>query len=101
MATDTGSPAGGAGRPRPRAWMGVGAGGRTPAVLALRGLTGRRRYGDQLLRQTEGELIGQGVVLAEAYRSAVVSRDPPVDFGVPRSDPWPFPVTPAGRPPVF
>jgi signal transduction histidine kinase len=75
--------------------------GVTALALALIGLTWLRLYDDQLLRQTEGELIGQGVVLAEAYRAAVASRGPPAGFGVPRSDPWPFPVTPDGLQPVF
>src|SRR3954462_10421220 len=97
MATATGSPSRQRDRARPRLWMVFAAVGVTALALALISLTWLRLYDDQLLRQTEGELIGQGVVLAEAYRAAVTSRAPPAaGYGVPRSDPWPFPVTPDG-----
>src|SRR5438874_8935766 len=101
MATDTGSPSRQRDRARPRLWMVFAAVGVTALALALLGLTWLRLYDDQLLRQTEGELIGQGVVLAEAYRAAVASRDPPAGFGVARVDPWPFPVTADGLQPVL
>src|SRR3954462_4490867 len=96
MATATGSPSRQRDRARPRLWMVFAAVGVTALALALLGLTWLRLYDDQLLRQTGGELIGQGVVLAEAYRAAVASRDPPAGFGIARADPWPFPVTPGG-----
>lgn len=101
MATDTGSPSRKVDRARPRLWMVFAAVGVTALVLALLGLTWLRLYDDQLLRQTEGELIAQGVVLTEAYRAAVAERSPPPTFGLPRADPWPFPVTPEGLQPVL
>src|SRR5262245_54167275 len=101
MATDTGSPSRRADRARPRLWMVFAAVGVTALALALLGLTWLRLYDDQLLRQTEGELIAQGVVLAEAYRAAVTAREPPPDFGVPRTEPWPFAVTEGGLQPLL
>ncbi|HZN91334.1 MAG TPA: HAMP domain-containing sensor histidine kinase [Myxococcales bacterium] len=101
MAMDTGSPSPRSDRARPRLWMVFAAVGVTALALALLGLTWLRLYDDQLLRQTEGELIAQGVVLAEAYRAAVTARAPPADFGAPRTEAWPFPVTADGLQPVL
>jgi two-component system OmpR family response regulator len=49
--------------------------------------------GDDYIRDTEGELIAQGAVVAELYRSLLHEQRPGEGYGVARSSPWPFPVT--------
>ena len=66
-------------------------------ALALAGLVGVRTYDNQLIRQTESELIAQGAVIAAAYR-ATLEKSAPDDYGHPRTAPWPWPAgsMPAG-----
>ena len=59
-------------------------------VLTLFGLGLVRVYDNQLVRQTESELISQGVVLASAFRDASL-RDGPAPLCLVPSVPWPFP----------
>jgi signal transduction histidine kinase len=84
-------------RSRPRLWMVFAAVGLSALVLGLFGIAWVRVYDDQLLRQTESELIAQGVVVVEAFRVELKRRVPPAEFGVPRTAPWPFPVPPGGH----
>lgn len=71
-------------------------------VAAIGGLSVVRFYDDQLLRQTEGELLAQGTVLAEVFADAVERRlHDPSSYGlvarVPRpraSDPTLTPLVP-------
>ena len=59
-------------------------------VLTLFGLGLVRVYDNQLVRQTESELIAQGVVLASAFRDASV-RDGALPPCIAPTLPWPFP----------
>lgn len=61
-------------------------------VLALLGLAFVRVYDDQLIRQTESELITQGVVVAEVYRTLLREQVGSEEYGASRLAPWPFPV---------
>lgn len=47
----------------------------TVVILPLGSLVFFRIYENQLVRQTEGELISQGAVLAAAYRQEIVTRE--------------------------
>ncbi len=60
-------------------------------AVALAGLAWVRIYDDQLVRQTEGELLAQGVVVAETFRREL-SASAPKDYGLPRLAPWPQPI---------
>lgn len=93
MALATGSRSRDRGRLRPRLWMVFAAVGLGAFVFALLGLILVRVYDDQLIRDTEGELIAQGAVVAEMYRTLLHEQQPGEDYGVARSSPWPFPVT--------
>ncbi len=75
---------------RPPLWTVFAALAAASLVLTLLGLALVRVYDNQLVRQTESELIAQGVVLATAFRdaSATDGASPPC---VPSSLPWPFP----------
>ncbi|MBI3181184.1 MAG: HAMP domain-containing histidine kinase [Myxococcales bacterium] len=64
-------------------------------ALALAGLVGVRVYDDQLVRQTESELIAQGVVISEAFHNLLRDQAGAAEYGAPRTAPWPFPL-PAG-----
>jgi len=59
-------------------------------VLTLLGLGLVRVYDNQLVRQTESELIAQGVVLASAFRDAS-ARDGARPPCLQKTLPWPFP----------
>lgn len=59
-------------------------------VLTLLGLGLVRVYDNQLVRQTESELIAQGVVLTTAFRDASL-RDGALPPCLPAQAPWPFP----------
>jgi signal transduction histidine kinase len=59
-------------------------------VLLVGGLAWVRVYDDQLIRQTEGELIGQAVVVAETFAKELRGRVGPA-YGAPRTEAWPFP----------
>lgn len=61
-------------RARPRLWLVFTAVGLGAFVLALLGLVAVRVYDDQLIRQTEAELISQGVVVSEFYRARLRER---------------------------
>ncbi|MFL5343991.1 MAG: sensor histidine kinase [Hyalangium sp.] len=93
MALAIGSRSRDRGRLRPRLWMVFAAVGLGAFVLALLGLILVRVYDDQLIRDTEGELIAQGAVVAELYRTLLHEQRPGEGYGVARSSPWPFPVT--------
>src|SRR5882724_4447213 len=54
-------------RPRPRLWMVFAAVGTLALFLLVGGLAWVRLYDDQLIRQTESELIAQAVVVAEVF----------------------------------
>ncbi|MBN1206602.1 MAG: two-component sensor histidine kinase [Myxococcaceae bacterium] len=92
MALAIGSRSHEARRPRARLWMVFAAVGLGAFVLALLGLSLVRVYDDQLIRHTEGELIAQGAVVAEVYRSLLLAQGAGEAYGLARSSPWPFPV---------
>lgn len=77
-------------RARPRLWMVFAAVGVAGVVLALAGLSFVRVYDDQLIRQTESELIAQGAVVAEVYRARLREVAGVEDYGRPRTARWPF-----------
>jgi signal transduction histidine kinase len=60
-------------------------------VLALLGLAFVRVYDDQLIRQTESELIAQGVVVSEVYRDLLHQQVGTEPYGTSRLASWPFP----------
>ncbi|MCP3105231.1 ATP-binding protein [Myxococcus sp. K15C18031901] len=61
-------------------------------VLTLGGLAFVRVYDDQLIRQTEMELITQGSVVVEVHRALLEEYVGPRDYGRPRTAKWPFPI---------
>ncbi|AKQ65828.1 two-component sensor histidine kinase [Myxococcus hansupus] len=61
-------------------------------MLTLAGLAFVRVYDNQLIRQTESELIAQGAVIAEVFRDRLRDAEPPDTFGRERTAPWPFPI---------
>jgi signal transduction histidine kinase len=75
---------------RPPLWTVFAALAAATLVLTLLGLGLVRVYDNQLVRQTESELIAQGVVLASAFRDAS-ARDGALPPCVAPSLPWPFP----------
>ncbi len=79
-------------RARPRLWLVFAAVGVTGFMLTLAGLAFVRVYDNQLIRQTESELIAQGAVIAEVYRDRLRESEPPDTFGRERTAPWPFPM---------
>ncbi|WP_323389668.1 sensor histidine kinase [Myxococcus qinghaiensis] len=79
-------------RARPRLWMVFVAVGLAGFVLTLGGLSFVRVYDNQLIRQTETELLTQGAVVAEVYRSMLAERVNGLDYGKPRTAKWPFPI---------
>lgn len=60
-------------------------------VLALLGLSLVRVYDNQLIRQTETELIAQGVVVSGVYRELLHAKVGAGEYGLTRLAPWPFP----------
>jgi signal transduction histidine kinase len=93
MALVTGSRSRDGGRARPRLWLVFAAVGLGAFVLALLGLAFVRVYDDQLIRQTESELIAQGAVIAEMYRALLNQRVGTEPYGVGRLVSWPFPAS--------
>ncbi|HZI11616.1 MAG TPA: histidine kinase dimerization/phospho-acceptor domain-containing protein [Myxococcus sp.] len=87
-------------RARPRLWMVFAAVGVAGFVLTLAGLSFVRVYDDQLIRQTETELIAQGVVIAQVYRAELRAAVGLQDYGRERTARWPFelPLDPSLRP---
>lgn len=77
-------------RARPRLWMVFAVVGVAGFVLTLAGLALVRVYDNQLIRQTESELIAQGAVLAEVYRTTLRDVVSLQDYGRPRTARWPF-----------
>jgi signal transduction histidine kinase len=61
-------------------------------VLTLAGLSFIRVYDNQLIRQTESELIAQGAVVAEVYRARLREAVAREDYGRLRTARWPFPI---------
>ncbi|MFP2925920.1 sensor histidine kinase [Pyxidicoccus sp. 3LG] len=59
-------------------------------VLTLAGLSFVRVYDDQLIRQTESELIAQGAVVAEVFRERLRDSVGLRDYGRERTARWPF-----------
>ncbi|MFY0577061.1 hypothetical protein ACN28S_24555 [Cystobacter fuscus] len=99
MAIGSRSPDGG--RSRPRLWLVFAAVGLGAFVLALLGLVVVRVYDDQLIRQTESELITQGVVVAELYRSRLRERVEP-GYGLMALSPGPsVPIAGSSLRPIF
>ncbi len=79
-------------RARPRLWLVFAAVGVAGFVLTLAGLSFVRVYDNQLIRQTESELIAQGAVISEVFRERLRDTEPPGTFGRERTAPWPFPI---------
>ena len=94
MALATGSRSPERQRARPRLWLVFAAVGLGALVLALLGLAFVRVYDDQLIRQTESELIAQGVVVSEVYRDLLHQQVGTEPYGTSRLAPWPFPELP-------
>jgi signal transduction histidine kinase len=69
-------------------------------LLTLAGLSFVRVYDDQLIRQTETELIAQGAVIAQVYRTELLAAVAGQDYGRERTARWPFqiPLDPRLRP---
>ena len=93
MALVTGSRSHSEGRTRPRLWMVFATVGLGALVLALLGMAFVRVYDNQLIRQTETELIAQGAVVSEVYRALLNQQVGTEDYGVSRSARWPFPAS--------
>ncbi|AEI67677.1 sensor histidine kinase [Corallococcus macrosporus] len=79
-------------RARPRLWLVFAAVGVAGFALTLAGLAFVRVYDNQLIRQTESELIAQGAVIAEVFRERLRDAGPGEDHGRERTAPWPFPI---------
>ncbi len=90
MALATGSRSPESRRARPRLWMVFTAVGLGALVLALLGLALVRVYDNQLIRQTETELITQGVVVSEVYRALLREHVGTEEYGATRLVQWPF-----------
>ena len=81
---------------RPSLWMITAALIAGAILLPLSGLVFFRIYENQLIRQTEGELIGQAAVLSAAYQREIARAGPEVfPVGAPR--PPETPIDPEGR----
>ncbi|GAM96584.1 two-component sensor histidine kinase [alpha proteobacterium U9-1i] len=81
---------------RPSLWMITAALIASAILLPLSGLVFFRIYENQLIRQTEGELIGQAAVLAAAYQREIALAGPEVfPVGAPR--PPEIVIDPEGR----
>ncbi|WNZ58857.1 response regulator [Myxococcus sp. MxC21-1] len=79
-------------RARPRLWLVFAAVGIAGFALTLAGLAFVRVYDNQLIRQTESELIAQGAVVAEVFRERLRATVPEGAYGRERTAPWPFPI---------
>ncbi|QDE83860.1 sensor histidine kinase [Myxococcus xanthus] len=79
-------------RARPRLWLVFAAVGVAGFALTLAGLAFVRVYDNQLIRQTESELIAQGAVVAEVFRERLRATVPEGVYGRERTAPWPFPI---------
>ncbi|QQR41657.1 HAMP domain-containing histidine kinase [Myxococcus xanthus] len=79
-------------RARPRLWLVFAAVGIAGFALTLAGLAFVRVYDNQLIRQTESELIAQGAVIAEVFRERLRATVPEGAYGRERTAPWPFPI---------
>lgn len=79
-------------RARPRLWLVFAAVGVAGFALTLAGLSFVRVYDNQLIRQTESELIAQGAVVAEVFRERLHATVPEAAYGRERTAPWPFPI---------
>ena len=79
-------------RARPRLWMVFAVVGLAGFVLTLGGLAFVRVYDDQLIRQTEMELITQGAVVVEVHHALLAGDVGPREYGRPRTAKWPFPI---------
>ncbi|MCY1022626.1 sensor histidine kinase [Pyxidicoccus sp. MSG2] len=79
-------------RARPRLWMVFAAVGVAGFMLTLGGLSFVRVYDDQLIRQTESELIAQGAVVAQVFREQLSEAVHAETYGRVRISPWPFPI---------
>lgn len=67
----------------PRLWMVLAAVAVVAMVSAIGGLSVVRFYDDQLVRQTEAELLAQGAVLSELFAAEIARRvDDGATFGV-------------------
>ncbi len=75
---------------RPPLWTVFAALSAATLLLTLFGLGLVRVYDNQLVRQTESELIAQGVVLTNAFRDIAARDEAPVPCTKP-SLKWPFP----------
>ncbi|MDX2013416.1 MAG: ATP-binding protein [Myxococcaceae bacterium] len=74
----------------PRLWMVLAAVAVVAMVSAIGGLSLVRFYDDQLVRQTEAELLAQGAVLSEVVAAELVRRlDDPSRYGVIATSPRP------------
>ncbi|GEL68630.1 sensor histidine kinase [Myxococcus virescens] len=79
-------------RARPRLWLVFAAVGIAGFALTLAGLAFVRVYDNQLIRQTESELIAQGAVVAEVFRERMRATVLEGAYGRERTAPWPFPI---------
>ncbi|QSQ25601.1 two-component sensor histidine kinase [Pyxidicoccus parkwayensis] len=91
MASAIGSPSPSP-RARPRLWMVFAAVGVAGFMLTLAGLSFVRVYDNQLIRQTETELIAQGAVVAEVFHEQLRGDVDAEHYGRVRISRWPFPV---------
>lgn len=101
MALATGSRSPDRARVRPRLWLVFAAVGLGALVLALLGLAVVRVYDDQLIRQTESELITQGVVVVEVYRGLLRDQQVGEGYGLTRLVALPPPLTHSGLHPIL
>ncbi len=86
---------------RPPLWTVFAALASATLLLTLFGLGWVRVYDNQLVRQTESELIAQGAALAAAFREAAEREGSPLPCR-PVTAPWPFPrVTSSGLRPIL
>ncbi len=81
---------------RPSLWMITAALIAGVLILPLSGLVFFRLYENQLVRQTEGELIAQAAVLAAAYQREIARAGPDV-FPIGPERPREEPIDPEGR----
>ncbi len=84
MALATGSRSPDRQRARPRLWMVFAAVGLGALIIALLGLAFVRVYDNQLIRQTETELIAQGAVITALYGELLREKVGTEDYGLTR-----------------
>ncbi|WNG58073.1 two-component sensor histidine kinase [Archangium gephyra] len=90
MALATGSRSPDRQRARPRLWMVFAAVGLGALIIALLGMAFVRVYDNQLIRQTESELIAQGVVVSSLYGELLREKVGTEAYGLTRLSPGPF-----------